>query len=82
MSAFIPTIAVDAMGGDQAPRSEVEAAVLAAEELGVRIALVGPEDILRKELKLHDIGKLPIEVVHASEAISMVERAARAVRQK
>jgi len=70
------------MGGDQAPRSEVEGAVLAAEELGVRIALVGPEDILRKELKLHNIGKLPIEVVHASEAISMVERAARAVRQK
>ena len=70
------------MGGDQAPRSEVEGAVLAAAELGVRIALVGPEDVLRKELNLHDTRKLSIAVVHASEAITMDERAARAVRQK
>ncbi|MBI3933083.1 MAG: phosphate acyltransferase PlsX [Acidobacteria bacterium] len=82
MSAFTPTIAVDAMGGDQAPRSEVEGAVLAAAELGIRIALVGPEDLLQKELKLCDAGSLPIEIVHASEAITMNEGAARAVRQK
>jgi phosphate acyltransferase len=82
MPAFTPTIAVDAMGGDQAPRTEVEGAVLAASELGVPVALVGPEEILRKELRLHDTRRLPIEVVHASEAISMDERAARAVRQK
>ena len=82
MSAITPTIAVDAMGGDQAPRSEVEGAVLAAAELGVRIALVGPEDLLRKELNLHDTRKLSIAVVHASEAITMDESAARAVRQK
>ena len=82
MSAFIPTIAVDAMGGDQAPRSEVEGAVLAAEEYSVRIALVGPEDVLRKELALRNSPALPIEVEHASEAISMGDSAARAVRQK
>jgi glycerol-3-phosphate acyltransferase PlsX len=82
MSAFTPTIAIDAMGGDQAPRFEVQGAVLAAHELRVRVALVGPEEILRKELKLYDTRKLPIEVVHASEAIAMGERAARAVRQK
>src|SRR5712692_10845622 len=35
------TIAVDAMGGDHAPRPEVEGAVLAARELGVRGLLVG-----------------------------------------
>ena len=70
------------MGGDQAPRSEVEGAVLAAAELGIPIALVGPEDILRRELRLYNTAKLPIEVLHASEAISMEERAARAVRQK
>jgi phosphate acyltransferase len=82
MSRITPTIAVDAMGGDQAPRSEVEGAVLAAAELGIPIALVGPEDILRRELRLYNTAKLPIEVLHASEAISMEERAARAVRQK
>ena len=35
------TIAVDAMGGDNAPRPEVEGSVLAARELGVRVMLVG-----------------------------------------
>ena len=35
------TIAVDAMGGDHAPRPEVEGAVQAARELGVRVLLVG-----------------------------------------
>ena len=82
MSDSIPTIAVDAMGGDQAPRSEVEGAVLAAEEYSVRIALVGPQDILRKELALRNSRALPIEVAHASEAIAMGDSAARAVRQK
>jgi glycerol-3-phosphate acyltransferase PlsX len=82
MSANIPTIAVDAMGGDQAPRCEVEAAVFAATELGVRVALVGPEDLLRAELERRAAGALPIEVVQASEAITMDDSAARAVRQK
>ena len=31
------TIAVDAMGGDHAPRPEVEGAIVAAREFGVRI---------------------------------------------
>ena len=86
MPAFTPTIAVDAMGGDQAPRAEVEGAVLAASELGVPVVLVGPEEILRQELQrldaLPEARRLPIQVLHASEAISMDERAARAVRQK
>ena len=37
------TIAVDAMGGDNAPRPEVEGSVLAARELGVRVLLVGQD---------------------------------------
>ena len=44
------TIAVDAMGGDHAPRPEVEGAVQAARELGVRILLVGLAPELKKEL--------------------------------
>src|SRR6185295_15081747 len=82
MPAFTPTIAIDAMGGDQAPRFEVEGAVLAAHELRLPVALVGPEEILRNELQRYDVRRLPIEIVHASEAIAMGERAARAVRQK
>ncbi len=44
------TIAVDAMGGDHAPRPEVEGSVLAAREYGVRIILVGQPNALRAEL--------------------------------
>ena len=36
------TIALDAMGGDHAPRAEVEGAIAAARELGVRVLLVRP----------------------------------------
>ena len=47
------TIAVDAMGGDLAPRPEVEGSVLAARELGVRILLVGMPAEVKRELARH-----------------------------
>ena len=47
------TIAVDAMGGDHAPRPEVEGAIAAARELGVRILLVGIAAELKRELAKH-----------------------------
>ncbi len=77
------TVAVDAMGGDQAPKPEVEGAIRAAKSLGVRVILVGREDILREELAGHeDHDSLPIEIHHASEQITMHDSAARAVRSK
>ncbi len=77
------TIAVDAMGGDHAPRAEVEGAVRAARDLGVKVTLVGQEEVVRRELRQHDgYAGLPIEVVHASERITMEDSAARAVRSK
>jgi glycerol-3-phosphate acyltransferase PlsX len=76
------TIAVDAMGGDHAPRSEVEGALRAAEELGVRVILVGLEEVVRQELSKHpEASALPIEVHHASEFITM-EDSAKAIRTK
>ena len=44
------TIAVDAMGGDHAPKSEVEGAIRAAGSLGVKVILVGREEAVRREL--------------------------------
>jgi phosphate acyltransferase len=77
------TIAVDAMGGDHAPKSEVEGAILAARDLDVKVILVGVEEVVRKELARHRIaGDLPVEVVHASEFITMEDSAAKAVRTK
>jgi glycerol-3-phosphate acyltransferase PlsX len=76
------SIAVDAMGGDHAPRAEVEGAIAAARELGVRVILVGREEVVRKEMSKHHGAGLPLEVVNASEAITMDDHAAKAVRSK
>src|SRR6476646_829878 len=77
------TIAVDAMGGDHAPKPEVEGAIRAAKSLGVKVILVGQEDVVRAELENHpESSSLPIEIHHASERITMDDSAARAVRSK
>jgi glycerol-3-phosphate acyltransferase PlsX len=77
------TIAVDAMGGDHAPKSEVDGAIRAARQLGVKVILVGQEDLVRRELQQHGgVSDLPIEIAHASERVTMDDSAARAVRAK
>src|SRR5258708_16019719 len=76
------TIAVDAMGGDHAPRPEVEGTVLAAREFGVRILLVGQPNVVRGELARHAAPNLPIEIVPASEVITMHDHPAQAFRRK
>ncbi|MGO9232001.1 MAG: phosphate acyltransferase PlsX [Bryobacteraceae bacterium] len=76
------TVALDAMGGDHAPKAEVEGAVLAARQLGVKVILVGQEDLVRQELSTYaDSPELPIEVVHASQNVTM-DDPTKAVRTK
>ena len=71
------------MGGDHAPKAEVEGAVRAARSLGVKVILVGREPVVRSELNVHeDWRDLPIEIVPASEVVTMDDSAARAVRVK
>ena len=76
------TVALDAMGGDHAPRVEVEGAILAARELGVRVLLVGIEAGIREELHRHRHRALPIEVVHAPDVITMSDSPSQAFRRK
>jgi len=71
------TIAVDAMGGDHAPRPEVEGSVLAAREMGVRVLLVGQQSVVRAELAKHASPNLPIEIVPFGAAA--IRRAVEAV---
>src|SRR5581483_5614428 len=76
-------IALDAMGSDKAPRPEVDGALQAARQYGVRVLLVGREPQIRAELGRHTgISDLPVEIVHASEVIGMGDKAAQAVRSK
>ena len=75
-------IALDAMGSDRAPKPEIEGAILAARQYGVRVLLVGPESIVRPELQRHRAAAtLPIEIVHASEYITMDDKV-EAIRAK
>ncbi len=76
------TIAVDAMGGDHAPRPEVEGAVLAARELGVQVLLVGQAEVVKRELARHPHRGLPIELAQASEVITMKDAPMQAFRRK
>jgi len=59
------TIAVDAMGGDHAPRPELEGSVLAAREYDVRIILVGQPEVIRRELARLPKPAKPFEIVAA-----------------
>jgi glycerol-3-phosphate acyltransferase PlsX len=67
-------IAVDAMGGDHAPGEIVAGALLAAEELGVPVVLVG------RSADLGDTGGL--EIIEASEVIGMSDDPGSSVRRK
>ncbi len=64
-------IAIDAMGGDYAPRAAVEGAVLAARELGLRVVLVGDRAKLEKELAEHERAGLDLVIEHAAEVVTM-----------
>jgi phosphate acyltransferase len=76
-------IALDAMGSDRAPKPEIEGAIQAARRFGIHVALVGPEETLRAELSRYPFSRsLPISVVHASEVITMEDKAVQAVRAK
>jgi phosphate acyltransferase len=77
------TIALDAMGGDHAPKAEVEGAIQAAKHHNVRVILVGRQERIQQELSLHAGWRdLPIEILHASEVITMEDSAAKAMRAK
>ncbi|HTP66355.1 MAG TPA: phosphate acyltransferase PlsX [Geobacteraceae bacterium] len=75
-------VAVDAMGGDNAPVVEVEGAIAAIREFGVPVILVGDTERIRHELARHDCKGLDITVRHASEVVGMHDSAADAIRKK
>ena len=77
-------IIVDAMGGDNAPVSNVRGALAAVRELGVEVILVGRGEDILKVLKDDGIDDLPpgLEIVHASEVVEMCDNPATAFREK
>jgi glycerol-3-phosphate acyltransferase PlsX len=71
------------MGGDFAPRTVVDGAVLAARRLDVGVTLVGERAALERELERHlDRAALDLTVVDAPECVVMTESPAQALRRK
>lgn len=81
MSATV-RVALDAMGGDNAPGEVVLGAIQAAREYSMGIYLVGREEAIRAELARHDTQGLDLPIVHTDEVIEMDDHPASAVRRK
>lgn len=76
-------VAVDAAGGDYFPQNPVEGAIQATEEIPeLNIILIGPEEIVDKELSKHSYDENRIRVHHAPQIIGMDESPAQAVKGK
>ena len=75
-------IVVDAMGSDDHPKPDVAGAVEAAREFGDTIILVGDEAQIKAELATQNSSGLSLEIVHASEAISMEDKPSKIVKSK
>lgn len=75
-------VALDAMGGDNAPGETILGAVQAAREYSLGIYLVGREEVIRTELAKHNTQGLDLPIIHTDEAIEMNEHPATAVRRK
>ncbi|HEV2984883.1 MAG TPA: hypothetical protein VGX46_10855, partial [Vicinamibacterales bacterium] len=76
-------IAVDAMGGDYAPRLVVDGALASVRDFELGVALVGPADVLGAELRRHaDVDARRVRIVDASDVVTMDESPAAALRRK
>jgi len=76
-------VAVDAMGGDSAPRSVIDGALAAVRHFDLGVALVGPAAIVDRELtRFGDAERARVRIVDAPDVIGMEESPAAALRRK
>ena len=75
-------IAIDAMGGDNAPAEIVAGAIRAQEELDVEVLLVGDPQAIEACLKQHHSSSRHVEIVPADDVIAMDEEPLGALKRK
>ena len=76
-------VAVDAMGGDNAPGEIIKGAMDAiSERSDIKVTLVGQEDVIKRELEQYTYPKERVLIRHASEMIEMAEPPVNAIRTK
>ncbi len=76
-------VAIDCMGGDNAPVEIIKGAILAVNEnKDLIVKLAGPEDIVKQELDKYTYNKEQVEIINATEVIETGEAPVVAIRQK
>jgi len=75
-------ILLDGMGGDHAPASVVEGAVLASQEIDHEIIIIGEEEQLNRELSKYKYNKKQITTIYSTEVITNEDAPVKAVRNK
>ena len=79
----ITRVALDAMGGDNAPKEIIKGAVEAVKaRTDIHILLTGQEEVLKKELAEYTYPQDQIEIVNATEVIETAEPPVMAIRRK
>jgi len=74
-------IILDAMGSDNHPDPEIEAAITSANKFGIEIFLVGPEKVLQEKLSKYGNYQF-VKVIHAPEVLEMTDKPAENARRK
>lgn len=75
-------IAVDAMGGDNAPREILEGAILAVKKWDIDVLLVGKERLLQRLLKAKRFESPKLKIIHAPDVVKMDEHPKDSLRKK
>jgi len=76
-------IALDAMGGDDAPKPNIEGAIAALQaDRALEIVLVGPHDQIEAEIEASGYNGDRLSIAHASQVVGMEEKPTEAMRQK
>ncbi|HFL3863342.1 TPA: phosphate acyltransferase PlsX [Clostridioides difficile] len=75
-------IVIDGMGGDNAPKSNVEGAVNAIKEYQVDLIITGDKYLLEKEFSNYEFDRNKLEIVHTTEIIENEDKPVKAIRSK
>ena len=79
----ITKVALDAMGGDNAPHEIIKGAMDAiGKRKDIKVFLVGQEEVIKKELENYTYEAEQVEVVNATEVIETAEPPVNAIRRK
>ena len=82
MSDFVK-VALDAHGGDNAPKEVVKGAINAIKDnQNLIVYLVGVEELIKKELEGFEYDAERLKIVNATEIIAMSEAPVSAIRKK